>query len=138
MGSFVYRYEIPDNQFYDVGNWHSPYFFLAFFEARKALFESLGVTQDMIKDAGLAIIVRSLHCDYFLPLTKGEGALIEIIPTKIGRSSTEFTYKVFKENDLEKICRAEGKTVQILIDRETRRPAALPDWIKNPLHDYNT
>lgn len=133
MQPFVFRFPVPDSQLYDVGNWHSPYFFLAFFKAREVLFESFGITQEKIKNEGLAIIAVSLHCDYFFPFVKGEMAVIEIAPIKLGRSSMAFFCKVYKDGDNERRLYASGKTTQILIDRKTKKPTELPDWIRESL-----
>ena len=133
MPPFVFHFPIPDDQLYDVGNWHSPYFFLAFFKARIALFESFGATQEKIKQSEFAIIIKSLHCDYFAPLRQGDAALIEVVPKELGRSSMIFSYVVYKDGDAEKKVRALGTTVQTLISRGTGKSAELPDWIRNPL-----
>ena len=133
MPPFVFRFPVPEDQLYDIGNWHSPYFFLAFFKARIALFESFGATQERIKQSGFAIIIKSLHCDYFAPLRQGDAALIEVVPKELGRSSMTFSYVVYKDGDVERKVRALGTTTQALIDRGTGKSAELPDWICDPL-----
>src|SRR3989344_2023919 len=130
---FVFRFPVPEDQLYDIGNWHSPYFFLAFFQARVALFESFGVTQERIRQNGFAVIIKSLFCDYFAPLRRGDAALIEVVPKELGRSSMTFSYAVYKYGDAERKERALGTTVQSLVDRNTGKSAELPDWIRNPL-----
>jgi len=133
MPAFTYRYPVPDEELYDVGNWHSPYFFLAFFKARIALFESFGVTQEKIKDAGFAIVIDELHSKYRRPLLKGDVAFIEIALVEIKESQMIFLYKVRKEGDLSLKIHAEGLTVQVLIDRVKIVKAPLPDWIRELL-----
>ena len=133
MTSFTHRYTIPDEELYDVGNWHSPYFFLAFFKARTALFESFGVTQEKIKESGLAIVIEELHSKYRKPLMKGDIALVEIAPVEFKESQMVFLYKVRKEGDESLKIRAEGLTIQVLIDRNKITKASLPSWIKEPL-----
>lgn len=135
MPPFVFRFPVPDEQLYDVGNWHSPYFFLAFFQARIALFESFGITQERIKQSGFAVIIKSLHCDYFAPLRHRDTALIEVSPKELGRSSMTFSYTVYKDGDEEKKVRSLGTTIQVLIDRNTGKSAELPLWIQNPLEN---
>lgn len=135
MLAIVFRFPVPEDQLYDVGNWHSPYFFLAFFEARIALFESFGVTQEKINQNNLAVIIKSLHCNYFAPLRRGDTALIEVTPKELGRSSMAFSYVVYKDGDAEKKVRALGTTAQVLVDRNTGKSIELPDWIRNPLED---
>lgn len=133
MPPFVFHFPVPEDQLYDVGNWHSPYFFLAFFEARIALFESFGVTQERINRNNLAVVIKSLHCDYFAPLRRGDMALIEVSPKELGRSSIAFSYVVYKDDDTERKVRALGTTIQVLIDRNTGKSAEFPNWIRNPL-----
>ncbi len=133
MMPFTYRFEVPDAELYDVGNWHSPYFFLAFFKARIALFESFGVTQEKIKEAGCAIVIDELHSKYRKPLLKGDIALIEISLMELGDSYMIFLYKVRKEGDTTLKIRAEGITKQFIIDREKIVKIPLPLWIREPL-----
>lgn len=133
MLAFVFHYPVPDEELYDIGNWHSFYFFRAFFEARIALFESFGVTQGKIKDAGFAIVIDELHSKYRKPLLKGDVALIEIAPVELKESQMIFLYKVRKEGDLSLKIRAEGLTIQVLIDRVKIMKTPLPNWIRKPL-----
>ena len=135
MLPFVFRFPVPDEQLYDVGNWHSPYLFLAFFQARIALFESFGVTQEILENNGLAIIAVHLESDYYVPLLKNDVVLIEITPCEVGRSSMVFSCRVYREEDQEKRLCAEGKTKQKLIDRNTKKSVELPEWIRNPLSE---
>jgi len=81
MPAFSWRYEIPEDQYYDIGNWHSPYFFLAFFAARRALFESFGASNDKIQKEGYAVIADELGpCKFIIPLRRGDIPIIEITP----------------------------------------------------------
>lgn len=148
MKHHEYRYAIPNQELYDVGNWHSPYFFQAFFAARASLFESLNLTEDVIKTAGYAMVARHLECDYFRPLLKGDVALIEIMLESIQQkhyetdsegvrlASMAFTYAVYKEGDQTRKLHAKGRTFQALINRNTKKSAELPEWIKNLLLGY--
>jgi len=133
MSPFLYRFPVPENQLYDIGNWHSPYFFLAFFEARQAFSENLGVSTEKLREDGYAINVIRLECDYSEPLLRGDVALIEVAPIKIGRSSMQFRYRVYKDGDEERKLRAEGKVLQVLVDRRTKKSAPIPDWFRSHL-----
>lgn len=136
MPPFVFHFPIPKDQLYDVGNWHSPYFFLAFFQARIALFESFEITQERINKNNLAVVIKSLHCDYFAPLCSRDTALIEVVPKELGRSSMKFSYTVYKDGDAEKKVMALGTTFQVLVDRNTGKSVELPPWMRNPLSEF--
>ena len=135
MSPFLYRFPVPENQLYDIGNWHSPYFFLAFFEARQAFSENLGVSTEKLREDGYAINVIRLECDYSEPLLRGDVALIEVAPLKIGRSSMQFRYRVYKDGDEEGKLRAEGRVLQVLVDRRTKKSAPIPDWFRKHLEE---
>lgn len=133
MPPLVFRFPIPEDQLYDIGNWHSPYFFLAFFETRVALFESFGATQERVEKAGFAIVVNELHSKYRKALLKGDTALIEIASVELEESQMIFLYKVRKKGDLTERIRAERLTLQVLINREKIVKVPLPIWIREPL-----
>lgn len=133
---FVYRYPIPETELDPKGNWHSPYFYFAFIRARIALFESFGVTAERLEQEGLHLRGAHVSYDHFLPLGRGDTALILITPTRLGRSSMTFSYEVYEENDLAKSLHASGDTIQILVNNAARRSAELPSWIRLPLEAY--
>ena len=135
MSPFLYRFPVPENQLYDIGNWHSPYFFLAFFDARQAFSENLGASTMRLREDGYAINVIRLECDYSEPLLRGDVALIEVAPLKIGRSSMQFRYRVYKDGDEEGKLRAEGRVLQVLVDRRTKKSAPIPDWFRKHLEE---
>lgn len=131
MAQFRHRYPIPAEQIYQ-GNWHSPYFFLAFYEARPEFSAFCGVPLGALRDAGLGIHVLEVHCKYMFPLGSGDVALIEVMPLEVGKKTMKFGYRVFKEGDPEDKLRAEGWVTTILVDlRATpRRAVEVPDWFR--------
>lgn len=133
MERFSFYASVPSHQTDELGNWHSPYFFLAFFDARKSLFEHHGITSERLKNENLAVIVGSLECAYSIPLREKEDLHIKIATTKLGRSSMTFSYEVY--NGTRQLC-ATGKTTQILISTENHRSTSLPEWIRTPLEHY--
>ena len=135
MEPFLHRFPVPESQLYDIGNWHSPYFFLAFFEARQAFSKYLGVSTERLREEGYAINMIRLECDYVEPLLRGDIALIEVAPLKIGRSSMQFRYRVYKEGDEAKKLCAEGKVLQVLVDRKTKKSAPVPDWFRKHIEE---
>lgn len=132
MMDFALRFPIPDSELDEIGNWHSPYFFLAFFKARIALFETVGITQKEFRENGFAIMIKVLGpLEFFKPLKKGDTAIICPVLEKIGNSSLRFVYKVYKEGSYE--LHAQGETVQLLARRSTGQLCAIPPWIREKL-----
>lgn len=85
---------------------------------------------DIHKGAVIGLVVET-GCRYFAPLEfpqKLEGALRV---AKIGNSSVRYELAVFKEG--ESAPAAEGHFVHVYVDRETRRPAPLPDVFRKAL-----
>ncbi len=76
-------------------------------------------------------LVVETGCNYFAPLEfpqKLEGALRV---AKIGNSSVRYELAIFKPGD--DAPAAEGHFVHVYVDRETRRPVALPDGFRRAL-----
>ena len=76
-------------------------------------------------------LVVETGCNYFAPLEfpqKLEGALRV---AKIGNSSVRYELAIFKQGELAPA--AEGHFVHVYVDRETRRPVALPDGFRRAL-----
>lgn len=134
MERFRYRSGVPLHHTDELGNWHSPYFFFAFFEARKALFESEGITAERLKDQQLAVVVGELQCSYLVPLRAYDEFLIELAVNKLGRSSMVFSCEVY-DHSRTTLC-AKGNTTQILISTEHFKSVELPLWIRAPLERY--
>lgn len=73
-------------------------------------------------------LVVETGCNYFAPLAfpqKLEGALRV---AHIGNSSVRYELAIFKQGD--DAPAAEGHFVHVYVDRETRRPAFLPDGFR--------
>ena len=76
-------------------------------------------------------LVVETGCQYFAPLEfpqKLEGALRV---AHIGNSSVRYELAIFKAGD--DAPAAEGHFVHVYVDRETRRPAPLPDALRKAL-----
>lgn len=129
----IYRFPIPENQVAIIsGLWHSPYYFLAFFEARKEISASLGFSVDRLMEEGYGIAVLQLNIKFFHPLKLGDTALIRLVVEKIGNSSMVFKYLVYKEGEEDTLC-AEGTVMQLLIDHKSKKPAEMPQWFRDHL-----
>ena len=93
------------------------------------------VNSFLIEEAGLDIhygaiigLVVETGCNYFAPLAYPD--LIEggLRVAKIGRSSVRYEIALFKPGEAEPA--AQGHFVHVYVDRETRRPAPLPDAMR--------
>lgn len=85
---------------------------------------------DIHKGDVIGLVVET-GCRYFAPLEfpqKLEGALRV---AKIGGSSVRYELAIFKAG--EDAPAAEGHFVHVYVDRETRRPAPLPDALRRAL-----
>ena len=132
MAGSTFRFPIPDSELDENENWHSPYFFLAFFKARIALFEIVGITQKELREAGFAIMIKVLGpLEFFKPLKRGDIAIICPALKKIGNSSLRFVYEVYKEGSDE--LHAKGETIQLLAWRGTGQLCVIPYWIREKL-----
>lgn len=132
MADFLFRFPIPDAELDEIGNWHSPYFFLAFFQARIKLFETRGITQEELREAGFAIVIKVLGpLEFFKPLRRGDVAFIRPILKKLGGSTLKFMFEVYKEESGELYAR--GETLQVLVSRDSGKSCTLPHWMRDPL-----
>ncbi len=85
---------------------------------------------DIHQGAIIGLVVET-GCNYFAPLEfpqKLEGALRV---ARIGNSSVQYELAIFKEG--ENAPAAEGRFTHVYVDRETRRPAILPDALRTAL-----
>ncbi|MEO1135542.1 MAG: thioesterase family protein [Pseudomonadota bacterium] len=84
-----------------------------------------------IHDGEVIGLVVETGCKYFAPLAfpqKLEGALRV---AHIGNSSARYELAIFRQGD--DMPAAEGHFVHVYVDRETRRPAPLPDEFRKEL-----
>jgi acyl-CoA thioester hydrolase len=68
-------------------------------------------------------LIARIEVDYKSPILIEDDVRVEIRCTKIGRTSFDLVYRVFAENDGRVL--AEAKTVQVMLDFETQRPAEI-------------
>ena len=79
---------------------------------------------DIAEGDPIGLVVET-GCRYARPLAYPETVDIGLAVESIGRSSVRYALGVFAR--LETEAAAEGHFVHVYVDRETRRPAALPD-----------
>ncbi|WP_417497138.1 acyl-CoA thioesterase [Maricaulis sp.] len=92
----------------------------------------------LIEEAGLDIhagevigLVVETGCNYFAPLAYPDRIEGGLRIAKIGRSSVRYEIALFKPGEPD--AAAQGHFVHVYVDRETRRPVALPDAMRAAL-----
>lgn len=85
---------------------------------------------DIHGGAQIGLCVES-HCRYDAPLAFPDLVHAGLRVGKLGNSSVRYEVGLFRENDPRPA--AEGWFVHVFVDRETRRPAPLPDALRAAL-----
>lgn len=75
-------------------------------------------------------LVVETQCQYFTPLAFPQTVQVGLRLAHAGRSSVRYELAVFGDAEL---CAARGHFVHVYVDAHTRRPAPLPDALKNLL-----
>ena len=76
-------------------------------------------------------LVVETACQYFAPLEFPEKLDGALRVGKIGNSSVRYELAIFKGREAAPA--AEGHFIHVYVDRETRRPAQLPEQLRNAL-----
>jgi len=69
-------------------------------------------------------LVVETHCNYFAPMAFPQAVEAGLRVAQVGRSSVRYEIGLFGAG--EPLCAAAGHFVHVYVDRQTRRPAALP------------
>lgn len=69
-------------------------------------------------------LVAQSHCDYFAPLAFPQTVQAGVRVARIGRSSVHYEIALFA--DAAPVAAALGRFVHVYVDRDSRRPVALP------------
>ena len=92
----------------------------------------------LIDQAGLDIhagtvigLVVETGCNYFAPLAYPQTIETGLRVARIGSSSVQYELGLFAKGESEPA--AQGRFVHVYVDRETRRPVALPDAMRSAL-----
>ena len=95
-----------------------------------SLFDT-AVNRDLIEAGALDIhagavigLVVETHCNYFAPIAFPQMVEAGLRVAQVGSSSVRYEIGLFAAG--EPLCAARGHFVHVYVDRETRRPAALP------------
>ena len=76
-------------------------------------------------------LVVETQCNYFAPIVFPDRIDAGLRVVKLGTSSVRYEVGLFREDDAEPA--AQGHFVHVYVDRETRRPVALPDSLRAAL-----
>jgi acyl-CoA thioester hydrolase len=73
-------------------------------------------------------LVVETHCNYFASLAFPEAVVAGIRVAHLGSSSVRYEVGIFADDPGKQaqLCAAKGHFIHVYVDRETRRPAALP------------
>lgn len=85
---------------------------------------------DPARSSSIFLVVET-GCHYFAELKFPETIDAGIKVSKLGSSSVVYEIALFKEDEAE--AAAQGRFVHVLVDRETRRPARIPDAMREVL-----
>ena len=84
-----------------------------------------------IKASKVIGLVVSTSCDYFAPIAFPDHVEVRIRVGKLGNSSVTYGVGLFRGE--EKTASAAGSFTHVYVDRETRRPVALPAPLRSAL-----
>jgi acyl-CoA thioester hydrolase len=73
-------------------------------------------------------LVVETQCNYFASVAFPDRVTAGLRVTKLGNSSVRYEVGIFRED--EKSAAAQGHFVHVYVDRDTRKPAALPDKMR--------
>lgn len=76
-------------------------------------------------------LVVETGCQYFSPITFPDTVITGLRVAHLGRSSVRYEIGIFRADD--PLTAAHGHFVHVYVDRQTRRPVALPDALRAAL-----
>jgi acyl-CoA thioester hydrolase len=79
---------------------------------------------DIEKSTVVGLVVET-QCNYFSPVAFPDRIEAGLIVAKLGQSSVRYEVGIFREG--EEHASAQGHFVHVYVDRDTRRPSALPE-----------
>lgn len=96
-------------------------------------FRALGVAYpaDLARDGGDFFAIRTL-LEYHAPARFDDLLNVGIRASRLGRSSLTFALGIWRDDQL----LTSGEVVYVHADGETRRSAALPQWLREKIQSY--
>ncbi len=70
-----------------------------------------------------------VDCNFMLAITHDDLIEIDVLLTRLGRSSIGFEFRTFKDGNLA----AKGSVVIVCMDRKTQRAVSIPDELRGKL-----
>ena len=89
-----------------------------------------------IEESRVIGLVVETQCRYFKPITFPDAVHAGLRVARLGSSSVRYEIGIFR-ND-EETAAAQGHFVHVYVDRETRRPAGLPQQMREALEKLRT
>ena len=85
---------------------------------------------DIEKSAVIGLVVET-HCNYFASITFPDVVHAGLRVARLGSTSVRYEIGLFRNEDAE--AAAQGHFVHVYVDRTTRRPAMLPEALRQAL-----
>ncbi|MFN8523625.1 MAG: thioesterase family protein [Chloroflexota bacterium] len=103
--------------------------YVAFFETgRVEYLRASGADYAGIEASGLAAAVLETHVRYLAPARFDDLLTIKVRIAEVGKVRFRFDYEIWRESDDTLI--VTGYTSHALVDRDTLRPARVPDYVR--------
>ena len=96
----------------------------------EAFFEQHTSIGSILEQDELLVPIVHADADYLMPLRVSDKISIEMAVTKIGKSSFELGFTFSNESSQ---ITAKVKTIHVVIAKDTRKPVAIPQFIKGAL-----
>lgn len=77
-------------------------------------------------------LVIETQCNYFSSVAFPDTISVGVSVTKLGNSSVRYDVGIFRQDD--EVASAQGHFVHVYVDRETRKPTAIPADMRNLLN----
>lgn len=82
---------------------------------------------DIERSPVIGLVVQT-QCDYFASVAFPERVTAGLSVTKLGNSSVRYEVGIFREDD--ESAAAQGHFIHVYVDRETRKPSAIPETMR--------
>jgi len=129
--------EIEQRVYYaDTDHGHVVYYanYLKWFEiGRTELLRDYGFNYVDFEKKGLIAPVVEVKCNYKEPARYNDLIIIKTTIVNIGNSSIKFNYKIIRKKDNKLL--AEGYTVNVFVNINTRKSTKIPDELRKVLRD---
>ena len=85
---------------------------------------------DIEHSTAIGLVVET-QCNYFSPISFPDSVHAGLRVAKLGSSSVRYEVGLFRNDD--PLASAQGHFVHVYVDRESRRPTALPETLRSAL-----